>query len=203
MDPLGAAFCVRCGSRAERRIPAGDNRERATCGKCGFIHYDNPRPVAGAIVVHEGSILLCRRAIEPRVGYWTTPGGFQEVGESTQEAARRETVEEACAQVRIEGLHALLDIEHLGQTYSIFRGSLVGDFGVGVESQETRLFRPDELPWDEMAFPVLTLALRWYVDETATGERHVHTGSVSWDGTGERWDVERYLVKGHLRQPLR
>lgn len=183
-------------------IPEGDHRERDVCPSCAFIHYINPRPVAGAIVLSAGKVLLCRRAIEPRVGFWTTPGGFQEIDESTADAARRETMEEACATIHIEGLLALLDIEHLGQTYSIYRGTMEGDHAPGDESQETRLFDLDEIPWDEMAFPVLSLALRWFVEEHAESRFYVHTGTVSWNGNGSRWDAANYLVKGHLRQAL-
>ena len=152
--------------------------------------------------MQSGRVLLCRRAIEPRIGFWTPPGGFQEIDESTREAALRESMEEACAKVRIEGLLALLDIEHLGQTYCIYRGVLEGEHAAGSESQETRLFDLDAIPWDEMAFPVLTLALRWFVEEHRQGQHCVHTGTVAWDGSESRWDVSNYFVKNHLRQVL-
>lgn len=195
-------FCSRCGGPTKQCVPEGDNRSRAVCRECDFIFYRNPRPVSAAIVMSEGRMLLCRRAIEPRIGYWTTPGGYQEVGESSADAARRETMEEACAEIRIEALHAVLDLPFLGQSYAIYRGTLLSDFSPGVESQEVALFGLDEMPWDELAFPVLGLALRWYVDETAAGQRNVHVASVDWDGSGDRWDPERYKVEGHQVQPI-
>ena len=195
-------FCSRCGASTKQCIPAGDNRMRAVCEACDFIFYSNPRPVSAAIVISAGRMLLCRRAIEPRIGYWTAPGGYQEVGESSAQAAQRETQEEAGAEIRIEALHAVLDLPFLGQSYTIYRGTLLGDYSAGEESQEVQLFPLDALPWDELAFPVLGLALRWYVDETQAGRRNVHVASIDWDGTGDRWDPERYKVEGHQVLPI-
>ncbi|MFT7677683.1 MAG: ADP-ribose pyrophosphatase YjhB (NUDIX family) [Planctomycetota bacterium] len=196
-------FCSRCGALTKLCVPPGDNRERAVCGECDFIFYSNPRPVAAAIVTNEqGQMLLCRRAIEPRVGYWTAPGGYQEVGESSTDAAARETMEEAGAEIRIDGLHAVLDLPFLGQSYAIYRATLLSGYSAGVESQEVQLFDMDQLPWEELAFPVLGRALRWYADETRTGQRNVHVAAINWDGSGDRWDPERYTVEGHQVIPI-
>lgn len=195
-------FCSRCGGPTKQCVPPGDHRSRAVCESCDFIFYSNPRPVSAAIVMRAGQILLCRRAIEPRVGYWTTPGGYQEVGESSAEAAVRETMEEACAEIRIEALHAVLDLPFLGQSYNIYRAELLSDFSPGEESQEVQLFSLEDMPWEEMAFPVLGIALRWYVDETLNGPRQVHVASVNWGGSGDRWDPAEYKVEGHQVLPI-
>tara|TARA_R110002126_G_scaffold41590_30_gene121003 strand:- start:6524 stop:7132 length:609 start_codon:yes stop_codon:yes gene_type:complete len=200
---VNALHCQRCGARTTRAVPADDNRLRDLCGECGFVHYENPRPVAACLIESEGGILLCRRAIEPRVNYWTAPGGYVEVGESFQEGARRECWEEAEARVSVDALQAVLDIPHIGQAYAIFRGTLSEPgFGVGVESLETRLFPIDELPWDELAFPVLQFALQWYVEERAAGTPHVHVASIAWKGSGDRYDAANYDVGDHLATPV-
>ena len=127
--------CNHCGGLLEERIPAGDNRMRLVCSQCGAVHYQNPRVVAGCLATWEGKVLLCQRAIEPRKGYWTLPAGFMENGETTTEAAARETFEEAGATVQGLELYTLFDLPHIDQIYMLFRGELVdGRFGVGEES---------------------------------------------------------------------
>ncbi|MBM3554322.1 MAG: NUDIX domain-containing protein [Alphaproteobacteria bacterium] len=142
------------------RVPDGDNRERDVCGQCGFIHYVNPKVVAGAVIVEEGKVLLCRRAIQPRRGYWTIPAGFMEVGETVEDGAKREAQEEAMARISLDGLLGLYSIPRIGQVQAIFRARLIEPgFGVGQESLEARLFAWDEIPWTELAFPSVHWAL--------------------------------------------
>ena len=118
-------YCNHCGARIERRIPEGDNRLREVCTACGYIHYQNPKIVAGCIAEWGDRILLCRRAIEPRYGLWTLPAGFMENGETALEAAVRETQEEANARVEVSGLFALLNLPHVSQVYMIFRAEVI------------------------------------------------------------------------------
>ena len=144
-------YCSECGQQVELRIPEGDNRERHVCGACGAIHYQNPLIVVGCVAEQDGKVLLCRRAIEPRYGYWTVPAGFMELGETVAGGAARETLEEALATVELGHLFALVDVVHAGQVHLFYTGKLVGDFGVGEETLESALFSEDEIPWDEIA----------------------------------------------------
>jgi ADP-ribose pyrophosphatase YjhB (NUDIX family) len=184
-------------------VPVDDNRERDVCTTCGWVHYDNPRTVVACLVELEGGLLLCKRAIEPRVGTWTAPGGYLEYGESVQHGAVRETFEEALAEVRITAPYAVLDVPHIGQTYVLFRGVLARPgYGAGEESLEVRPFALAEIPWSELSFPTLVHALRWYVEEAAAGVRRVHVASFAWTGAGDRFDAAQYRVEDHLATPL-
>ena len=139
---------------------------------CGFVHYRNPIPVVGCVAEHEGRILLCRRAIEPRHGYWTVPAGFMELNETLAEAAARETREEACAEVRLGELFSIVDLPRAGQVHFFFRGKLLdGKFAAGPESLETRLFAPKEIPFEDIAFRSGIIALRHYLDRAGGGLR--------------------------------
>ena len=152
-------YCSSCGQTVTKAVPEGDNRPRAVCTACGTIHYVNPKLVVGCVPVHEGQILLCRRAIEPRRGYWTVPAGFMELGETLGEAALRETWEEALAQVELGALFSIVDVLQAGQVHVFFRGRLLKpEFGAGSETLETRLFSPEEIPWSDLAFPSIRIA---------------------------------------------
>ncbi|WP_270936461.1 NUDIX hydrolase [Falsiroseomonas oryzae] len=144
-----------------RRIPEGEDRERLTCADCGFVAYENPKVVTGSVVVVGSRILLCRRAIEPRRGFWTIPAGYMELGETVEEAAKREAREEACAEIAIDGVLALYSIARIGQVQVLFRARLAAPgFAAGPESLEVRLFDWDEIPWAELAFPSVHWVLR-------------------------------------------
>ncbi|MBL6957357.1 MAG: NUDIX hydrolase [Rhodospirillales bacterium] len=146
-------------------VPDGDNRTRLVCPDCGYIEYDNPKVIVGTICEWGDKILLCRRAIEPRLGYWTIPAGFMELGETTMEGAARETLEEAGAKVEVSDLVGIYDIARISHVYVIFRARmLTDDFSPGEESQEVALFGLDEIPWPELAFPSITWALERYRD---------------------------------------
>ena len=145
----------------DRMVPPGDNRERLVCGDCGYILYDNPKIVVGSVVRHGARYLLCRRAIEPRLGYWTLPAGYLELNETTEAGALREAWEEAQARIEIEGLLAIYNIPRLSQVQLIYRAHLVGDsFAPGPESQAVELFGWDDIPWRDLAFP----SVRWSLD---------------------------------------
>jgi ADP-ribose pyrophosphatase YjhB (NUDIX family) len=143
------------------QTPLGEDRPRQMCGTCGFINYVNPKIVAGVVVSDdEGRVLLCRRAIEPRRGFWTVPAGFMEEKESTSEGAAREVFEEACAKVEIDALLGIYEVPRISQVHFMYRGILKSDFAAGPESLEVQLFAYDDIPWDEIAFPTGTWALR-------------------------------------------
>ncbi len=149
----------------ERRVPPGDDRERPVCTDCGFVAYENPKVVVGSVVHHEGRVLMCRRAIEPRTGFWTLPAGYLELHETPQDGAVREAWEEARARIAIEGLLAVYGITRISQVQLIFRARLADpSVEPGPESLEVALFRWDEIPWNEIAFPSVHWALRHHAE---------------------------------------
>lgn len=163
-------FCSECGEKVSKRVPEGDDRPRYMCDACGAIHYHNPRMIVGTIPLWGDQVLLCRRAIEPRKGFWTVPAGFMENGETTLQGARRETWEEARARVSEAALYRLFDLPHINQVYIFYRAALQeGAFDVGPESLEVALFSEQDIPWDEIAFPVVTRALREYFEDRKSG----------------------------------
>lgn len=172
-------YCSLCGSTVTVKIPAGDNRERYVCTGCDTIHYQNPKIVAGCIPVWKDRILLCKRAIEPRSGLWTLPAGFMENGESTAEAAIRETLEEAQADVSIRSLFGVYSIPHISQVYMMFLADMKTDqFSAGEESTDVRLFTNDEIPWDKLAFPVIGLTLEHYLADKQAGQFNIHLDNI-------------------------
>ncbi|HJP39819.1 MAG TPA: NUDIX hydrolase [Gammaproteobacteria bacterium] len=163
-------FCSNCGKPVNIAIPAGDNRERYVCSDCGTIHYQNPRIVAGCVAEFQGKILLCQRAIEPRPGYWTVPAGFMELGETVADAAARETLEEAEAQVEIGALIAVVDVLQAQQVHVFFAGILAAaSFAAGDETLDTALFLPADIPWDNIAFPSVRIALEQFLRNSENG----------------------------------
>jgi ADP-ribose pyrophosphatase YjhB (NUDIX family) len=152
-------------------VPEGDNRERMVCPDCGFINYENPKIIVGAVCSWEDRILLCRRAINPRRGYWTLPAGYLELNESTSAGAMREAWEEARAKIAIDGLLAVYDIPRISQVQLIYRARLTApEVAAGPESLEVRLFAWDEIPRDELAFPSVRWALDHYRDCLISGD---------------------------------
>jgi ADP-ribose pyrophosphatase YjhB (NUDIX family) len=147
------------------RIPEGDNRHRQVCTDCGFVAYENPKVVVGSLTTHEGRVLLCRRAINPRKGFWTLPAGFLELHESAEAGAAREAWEEAFARIEIGALLAAYTIGHLSQVQLIYRARLLDPaINPGPESLEVGLFDFAEIPWGELAFPSVRWALTQYLE---------------------------------------
>lgn len=168
-------YCTQCGAPVALQIPPGDQRERYVCTVCQHIHYENPRLVVGCIAEWEGRILLCRRAIEPQYGRWTLPAGFMENGESTADAAVRETREEAGAEVVLGPLHTLSNVAHIHQVHLFYRARLKdGHFTAGEESLECALFAEEEIPWEALAFRTVSLALRTYFSDRLAGQFALH-----------------------------
>ncbi len=170
-------FCSNCGAQVTLRVPGGDHLPRYVCDACGTVHYQNPRLVVGCVPEHEGSILLCRRAIEPRRGYWTVPAGFMENQETLQQAAARESREEAMADVVIGSLLSVVHVLHAEQVHVFFRAALPeARFGAGPESLEVALVRPQEIPWEDLAFRSTDFTLKRYLEDRAAGrEQHYFT----------------------------
>lgn len=163
-------YCTLCAQPLSLRIPATDDRTRHVCDACGHVHYLNPRIIVCALPAWEDKVLLCKRAIEPQYGLWTLPGGFMELGESTLDAARRETFEEAGARIDVTELYALYHILHIDQVHMFYRARLRDlDFAAGDESLEVQLFGEDEVPWHAIAFPAVGDTLRNYFRDRRAG----------------------------------
>lgn len=173
-------YCSDCGQPVELRIPAGDHQPRHVCTVCSAVHYRNPKLIVGCIPEWEDRILMCKRAIEPRLGLWTFPAGFLELGESSGQGAAREALEESRAQVEIGELFAVISVPYVSQVYMVHRARLKSpEFGPTAESSEVRLMREDEIPWDRIAFPTIWHSLRFFYADRAAGTRGVHTLELS------------------------
>ncbi len=154
-------FCHDCGASLEITRPKDDTADRHVCTACRTVHYINPKLVVGAVCEWQDKVLLCRRAIEPRTGFWTIPAGFMEVGESTEDGAIRETWEEATARIEIVGLLGLYNIVRLSQVQIFYRAKLLSpEMYAGVETLELGLFGWGDIPWDDLAFPTVHKILR-------------------------------------------
>ncbi|WP_338849503.1 NUDIX hydrolase [Massilia sp. W12] len=181
-------FCSECAHPVELLVPEGDNRPRYVCAQCATIHYQNPKMVIGSIPIWEEAgevaVLLCRRAIEPRYGKWTLPGGFMENNETTWAAAIRETQEESGADVELRTLFALLNVPQVHQVHMFYLARLKNlDFCAGEESLEVRLFNHADIPWDELAFPTIRKTLKFFFEDYAKvqagdGDYGFHTHDI-------------------------
>ena len=173
-------FCPQCGSSVEFKVPEGDDRERHVCDQCDVIHYHNPKVIVGCLPEHDGKVLLCKRAIEPRYGYWTLPAGFMENQETTAEGAAREMVEEAAAVATDTTLYRVFDVPHISQVYVFYRcGIEGGSYGIGPESLESQLFSEDEIPWNDLAFPVVHELLQEFFDDRRSENYPVRHSVIS------------------------
>lgn len=173
-------FCSECAAPVHVTVPDGDHLPRYVCTACGTVHYQNPKIVVGCLPVYDGRLLLCKRAIAPRIGYWTIPAGFMENNETLQQGAARECWEEALARVEIGSLLAVVHVLHADQVQVMFRARLLAEpgsapsFGAGPESLDVGLFRPEEIPWDEIAFESGRYALRQLLADPADGSEPLH-----------------------------
>src|SRR3954470_16162468 len=167
-------YCSNCGSRVVLKVPAGDFLPRHVCDNCGLVHYENPKIVVGSVPEYQGRILICKRGIEPRLGYWTIPAGFMENDETLEAGAAREASEEALIQVEIGSLLLLANVTSARQVHVFFRSRmLTPEFGVTHESLEVRLVDERDIPWEQLAFPSTEYALRRFIEDRAAGvERH-------------------------------
>jgi ADP-ribose pyrophosphatase YjhB (NUDIX family) len=177
--PRRIQHCRVCGAATQYRVPPDDNRERAVCTACGEIHYENPLNVVGTVPVWGDQVLLCRRNIEPRHGMWTLPAGFMELGESTAAGALRETIEEAGARVEMQDLFTVLNVVRVGQVHLFYRARMLDThLDPGPETIEARLFREDEIPWDELAFRTVRQTLELFFEDRRKGHFGVHVADI-------------------------
>ena len=172
-------FCRACAAPVAYRVPAEDNRERAVCTRCETVWYENPVNVVGTVPVWGDQVLLCKRAIEPRHGFWTLPAGFLELGESTAQGALRETDEEAGAVVELGPLFSVLDVVRVGQLHLFYLATMRSpELNPGSETLEARLFREDEVPWDAIAFRTVRETLQFFFDDRRRGVFAVHQAEI-------------------------
>jgi ADP-ribose pyrophosphatase YjhB (NUDIX family) len=188
-------YCSDCGTPVALKIPEGDHLPRHVCPRCGAIHYRNPKVIVGCIPEWEERVLMCRRAIQPRVGLWTFPAGFLELGETSSQGAARETLEEAQAHVEIEDLCVVINVPYVNQIYLIHRGRLTSPaFGPTAESSECALMREEEIPWPDIAFPTIYESLRFFYADRRAGRRAIHTLDLTHRPRGQRDEVPGALV---------
>jgi len=173
-------YCNRCGADVSFIVPAGDSLPRYVCNSCGHIHYENPRLVVGCVATWEERILICRRAIEPQLGFWTLPAGFMENGETTAEAATRETMEEAGARIIVDAPFAMVSIAHINQVHLFYRGRLASpDYAAGEESLEVALVAANEIPWNKLAFRSVRHCLERFLEDRASGCFQFHETALT------------------------
>jgi len=168
-------FCSHCGEKVVSKIPHGDNRERYVCDHCDSVHYENPNVVVGTIPLWidngEPKVLLCKRNIEPRLGYWTLPAGFLELGETTSEGAIRETLEESCAELSEVELYRVMHTFDRKQIHMYFRANMVSSaYQTTAESSEVALYAFDQIPWRQLSFPSVYKALEDFLHDYPTGQ---------------------------------
>jgi ADP-ribose pyrophosphatase YjhB (NUDIX family) len=172
-------FCRACGTAVQYRVPADDNRERAVCPACGTVHYENPLNVVGTVPVWGEQVLLCKRAIEPRYGLWTLPAGFLELGETTAQGAVRETLEESGAQIELGALFSVLDVVRVGQVHLFYLATMTSPaLDPGSETIEARLFREDEIPWEQIAFRTVRETLRFFFEDRRRARFTLHCADI-------------------------
>ena len=172
-------YCSQCGSKTERKIPEGDNRERDCCTSCGLIHYTNPNIIVGTIPIKDNSILLCKRAIEPRYGKWTLPGGFLENCETVSHGAFRETLEETNTEVEMGELYSIFNVPQINQVYMLYLARVVkDDFSSTSESLEVEFYNEENMPWEELAFPFVPIAIKNFFADLKKGEFPLTTHTI-------------------------
>ena len=189
---MSEGFCMACGHPVRLQIPEGDNRHRKICTSCDHIHYENPKNVVGCLLEWQGKVLLCKRAIEPRRGYWTLPAGFMENEESTIAGAAREAYEEATAQCDDLRLFAVYNLPRISQVYLMFHGRLRDGFAeANEETLEVGLFDESEIPWSELAFPVVVETLTRYYEMREQRDRRVYSADIL-SRPGAALDIKRH-----------
>jgi ADP-ribose pyrophosphatase YjhB (NUDIX family) len=172
-------FCANCGARVVQRVPPGDTLARWVCEHCGEIHYQNPKLVIGTVPEHEGRVLLCRRAIEPRYGYWTLPAGFMENDETTAQAALRETLEEAGAAVELREPFTLISVPRVNQVHLFYRARLRSlEFKPGEETLEVALVEEAGIPWQDIAFRTVAYTLKHWFEDRSRGNYQFHAADL-------------------------
>lgn len=187
-------YCPDCGAPIEFAVPEGDDRKRNICTATGEIFYVNPRNVVGCVVEQDGNILMCRRAIAPRPGFWTLPAGFLELGESTSGGALRETREEAAAEAAIDGLFTKIDVTHIGQVHLFYRAHMTAPhYAPGQETTEVAFMPEDRIPWRQLAFPTVYRTLELYFADRAAGRFTLHDEAIEQDDW-KRMKLDKHAI---------
>lgn len=196
-------FCCNCGGPLHQAIPPGEDMWRSVCTACGRVDYQNPKMVAGCVVMHHSQVLMCRRGIEPCKGLWTLPAGYVELGESVIDGAKRETWEEALAKVQNVAPYFHLDIPRIGQAYIIYRAELAPPFtfGEGPETLEAQFFSLDEIPFEHMAFSSMTIVLKQLIEDMKQGSFQVHQGKIHKKDGFSPSDPLGYELRDHIAIP--
>ena len=177
---LAMNYCSHCGAPVVLRIPSGDNLPRHICTQCNIVHYQNPKMVIGTLPEWQDKVLLCRRAIEPRAGFWTLPAGFMENAETTAQAAVRETLEEAHARIELGELYTLINVPHINQVHMMYRARLLNlDFSAGMETLEVALYDESDIPWREIAFRTVAMTLKHFYADRKAGEYRFRVGDIT------------------------
>ncbi len=176
-EKMDVNFCNACGKPVEHRVPDGDNLPRHICPACGHIQYFNPRMIVGCIPEWEdGRILMCKRNIGPRLGLWTFPAGFLELGETSAQGAAREAREESLAEVEVGELLAVINVPYVSQVYLVHRAKMLSEHhGPTPESSETCLMSEEEIPWKDIAFPTIFHSLEYFFEDRAAGQQQIHS----------------------------
>ena len=172
-------YCIKCGNKTKKTIPTGDNVLREICSECEYIHYVNPNIIVGALPVHSGSILLCKRDIEPGFGKWTLPSGLMEIGESLEDGVKREAHEEANLELNIKYLFTTYSLPRIGRVYMLYLSEIVNDdYAAMHETSEVKLFSKNQIPWDDIAFTVIEKTLRLYYEDKKKGNFSIHFDTI-------------------------
>ena len=183
-------YCSKCGGRLVEKVPRNDDRRRHICSDCATVHYQNPKIVTGCLPIWQNSVLLCRRAIEPRSGFWTVPAGFMELDETVQQGAIRETWEEARARVELLAPYSMFNLPHVNQLYIIFRARLMDlEFEPGPESEDVRLFTEQDIPWNDLAFGTVRQTLRFYFQDCPLNRFPMRSGTIVPNANGFRFEA--------------
>lgn len=175
-------YCSNCGnSNIEFKVPEHDTIKRYCCSLCNTIFYTNPNVVVGALCIRNNKILMAKRNINPRKNLWTLPAGFMENGETLQEGAIRETLEETESKAEIIMAYSMFSLPHVNQVHMFFLANLLDDnFGPTFESSEVKLFGIDEILWDEIAFPTVEKTLKYYIEDTEKGDFNFRESDIKW-----------------------
>ncbi|KAI3850394.1 hypothetical protein MKW92_029894 [Papaver armeniacum] len=195
------SFCQWCGAATKQAIPDGDDKIRSICTACDKVAYQNPKMVVGCLVEHDNMILLCKRKIQPGYGLWCLPSGYMEMGESAADGAARETLEEACAEVKILSPFAHLDIPYIGNSYMFFRAKMTSsEISPGPESLDCRFFPPSDIPFDSLAFSSMFVALKLYVEDLKAGQTtKFHYCTINKRPGSSASDIHAYTLVDHFR----
>ena len=171
------SFCPKCGGALESRLLKTSEPARLVCQQCDFVFFLDPKVAACTVIHQPGGIVLLQRAIEPGYGRWVFPGGYVDRGETVADAAVREAKEEVNLEVQLVSLLGVYSYRHSPVIIVVYIADAVGGLlKAADEALDVRLFSPETIPWDELAFPSTQEALRQYI-EGLRANGGAHSGS--------------------------